>query len=174
MKRALLVLAALVVGALIGSAGTLGLQQLHHEDEEVLRGLAYGGSTDAKANVGTSYTFDGGSVCVTGGFGRITAIRPRHAQGGLTVTNFKLVDDIMTNRPTDVVTTRCKDNSDDGQRLFVTVKADELPAAADGYVIDYVIDGRKATTTSANWALLCDPTKKRGVTYGSIIPKCYD
>jgi hypothetical protein len=173
MKRAYLVIGLLVAGAVLGPATTLTIQHLRHEDE-VLRGLAYGGSSQPKAEVGKPYTFDGGSVCVTGDVGRITSIRPRHTQGGLlTVTDFDLVDDLMTDRPTDVVTTRCKANSDAGQRLFVTLTADQLPAATDGYVIEYTIDGRKATTTSKNWAILCDSTKKPDVVYGDI-SRCYE
>ena len=173
MPRVPFPLVALLVGVLIGASAILGLQRLNHDDE-VLRGLTYGGSRQPKAKVGKSYTFDGGSVCVTGNFGRFTEVRPRHAQGGLTVTGFKLVDDIMTDRPTDVVTTRCRNGSDEGQRLFVDVKSDELPAAADGYVIDYTIDGRKATATSKNWAILCDVTKKPDVISGDLIPQCYE
>ena len=173
MTRALFPFVALVVGVLIGASAILGLQRMSHDDE-VLRGLTYGGSSQPKAKAGKAYTFDGGSVCVTGNFARITAVRPRHPEGGLTVTGFKLVDDIMTDRPTDVVTTTCKDNSDEGQRLFVDVKSDELPAAADGYVIDYTIDGRKATATAKNWATLCDITKKPDVVSGTLIPECYE
>ena len=102
MKRVLLALALLAVGVLIGSAGTLGVEHLRH-DQDVLRGIQYGGSSDADAKVGKAYTFDGGSVCVTGSFGRITSVRPRQAQGGLKVTGFRLVHDIRTDRRRAVV-----------------------------------------------------------------------
>ena len=173
MPRAFFPFVALLVGVLIGASAILGLQRLSHDDE-VLRGLEYGWSSQPKAEVGKAYTFDAGSVCVTGNFARITSVRPRHAQGALTVTGFKLVDDIMTDRPTDVVTTTCKENSDEGERLFVTLKADELPAAADGYVIEYTIDGRKATAITKNRAMLCDTTNKPDVIYGKLISKCYE
>ena len=62
----------------------------------------------------------------------------------------------MLDPTTNLVTSKCKPNSDSGERLFIDARADKLPAAADGYAVDYVIDGKKKTTFNKNFGLLCD------------------
>jgi hypothetical protein len=166
---------ALAAGVLIGSGITLGVQKFAAPDY-TLTSQTYGGSTAHKPLVGKSYTFDSGTLCVSGGYAKITAVRPRKPEGAIKVVGFSIHTSFMEDTTTTLVTAKCKPNSDAGQRLFVDVRADKLPAAANGYIVDYVIDGQKKSTFNTNFGLLCDsdPRDPTKAIYGEIIQKCYD
>lgn len=173
MRSRLLLLATALVGVAVGVGGTLAVDAATAPDPAAMVSGTYGGSSKPDAEAGATYSFDGGPLCIEGGgFATIRAIRPRTVEGaGVEVVGYTIRTDIRSDETTTSITTACKADTDDGQRLFVKVRAAELPAGTDGYVIDYQIDGRHETTANDNWGLLCDG-KIEDVMYGDIIPKC--
>ena len=58
------------------------------------------------------------------------------------------------------VGTRCGDSMWDVRMLAVEIRAESLPAAIDGFLIDYTVNGIHKTTRSEFFVMLCSGNEK--------------
>lgn len=157
MNQTRLIIGTLVVGGLIGSGITLVVQKIREPDYVLVSQRWHRDSSFDRAETGKTYTFDAGPLCVSGSAARVTAVKPREPKGELAVTGFRTVKGDSTGGPKiELVTSPCKPDGSAVEHLIVDVRAGSLPAAARGYIVEYMIDGAKKSTINPNTVRLCD------------------
>lgn len=177
MRSRLLLVA---IGLVVGVALTSGAVWASSLRTELVSMHASGGITPTDIIPNTTYTAAIDGVCVKGG-AEVTIDRVRAADNvGVEILGFSLgpaandvhgrlrpvkadqffATQLAGNDLGPTVRTRCGDALWDLRMLAVEVRARSLPAAIDGFLIDYTINGIHKTLRSDFFVMLCSGKEK--------------
>ena len=177
MRSRLLLIA---IGLVVGVGLTAGAVWANSLRTELVSMKASGGITPTDIVPNTTYTTVIDGVCVKGGAEvRIDRIRAADNYGA-EILGFSLGpaanDQHARIRPVaadkffdkqlagddlgPAVRTRCGDSMWDLRMLAVEIRAESLPAAIDGFPIDYTVNGIHKTTRSEFFVMLCSGKEK--------------
>ena len=168
------------IGLVVGVALTSGAVWADRFRAELVSKQASGGTTKVGAVANASYTAQIDGICVDGGQKvRIDRVRPRQSYGGAKILGFALgppsneypdfqraeVDGFYAKQTGGsglgpVVTAQCGDSLWDVRMLAVEIRAEQLPAAVDGFLIDYTVHGKHKTTRIDAFLMLCSGKEK--------------
>ena len=169
MRSRLLLVA---IGLVAGVAITGGAVWADRFRTELVSREASGGTTKVGAVPNSSYSAQIDGICVDGGPEvRIDRVRAAHTYNGAKVLGFALgprLNEYGDVRRTTVDRFYAKDGSGlgstvtarcgialDVRQLAVEIRAPKLPAAIDGFLIDYTVHGIHKTVHSDAFLMLC-------------------